>query len=87
MMNARAELYRALEDVYAIFLAQFGAYRVINGQIQFASQSATAQYLTASRALSEKAGRIEELDRERIALMRAQQEGWERFVRSGGDKP
>jgi hypothetical protein len=81
MLEARAELHRALGSSAAILIEQFGKYKVdANGRFLFSSQSIADRYNDASRQVSAATNRLAQLEEQRKKLIQFQQEGWESFV-------
>jgi hypothetical protein len=80
MLSARAEFYRAYESYVGVLVAEFGAYKVENGQFIFPFQRTVDRYNIAARAMSVATKRVAELEQERKGLLASQQEGWKQFV-------
>jgi hypothetical protein len=80
LLSARAEYYRAYEKCAAILLADFGIYRVTNGQFVFPLQYMANRYNAAAGARSAAAKRIAELEEKQRTLMQPAPKAWARFV-------
>jgi hypothetical protein len=80
MSLARADFYRAYDKYVAVLVAEFGAYKVVNGQFIFPLQPTADRYNVAANAMTAAARRVAELEEEGNELMQSQQEGWEQFV-------
>jgi hypothetical protein len=65
---------------------QSGAYKVqANGQFVFSTQSIADRHTAAASAIQAAAKRVDDLTAEGEKLLRAQQEGWEKFT-SGSER-
>jgi hypothetical protein len=80
MLSARAEFYRAYDNYVAVLVAEFGAYKVVNGQFIFPFQRTVDRYNVAANAMTVASKRVAELEETRKALLKSQQQGWEPFV-------
>jgi hypothetical protein len=80
MLSARADYYHAYENYVAVLIGEFGAYKVVNGELIFPFQRTMDRYNVAARAMTAAARRIDELEDERKKLVQSQQERWEQFV-------
>ena len=81
LLSARGDFYRAYEN-YVVFLAgEFGAYKVVNGQLIFPSQRTVDRYSVAANGMTAAAKRIAELEAEKKNLIKSGQERWVQFVR------
>jgi hypothetical protein len=80
MLSARADYYRAYESYVAVLAAEFGAYKVVDGQFIFPLQRTVDRYHVAAHALTVAANRVAELEEERKTLVQSQQVGWEQLV-------
>ncbi|HYS84799.1 MAG TPA: hypothetical protein VEN78_07345 [Bradyrhizobium sp.] len=80
MLPARADFYRAYENYVAVLVGEFGAYKVVNGQFIFPFQRTVDRYNAAASAMTVASNRVAELEETRKALLKSQQEGWEKFV-------
>jgi hypothetical protein len=80
LLPARAELYRAYGDYVAFLIAESGAYKVVDGQFIFPLQRTVDSYNAAARAMTTATRRVVELEEERRALLKSQQDGWVSFV-------
>ena len=80
MLLARADFYRAYENYVAVLVGEFGAYKVVNGQFIFPFQRTVDRYNAAASAMTVASTRVAELEETRKALLKSQQEGWEKFV-------
>ena len=79
-LPARAEYYRAYESYVAVLAAEFGNYKVVNGQFIFQFQRTVDRYNVAAHAMTVAAKRVAELQEERKSLEKSQQERWQQFV-------
>jgi hypothetical protein len=82
MLSARAESYRAYDNLVGLIIAEFGTYKVINGQLIFPLQRTVDRYNVAANAVTVAAKRVAELGEERKAMLKSQQERWAQFVKS-----
>jgi hypothetical protein len=80
MLAARAEYYRAYDKCAAALIAEFGRYRVTNGQFIFPIQYMADRYNAAANAMASAAKRVAELEEQRKALAQSLLTGWEPFV-------
>jgi hypothetical protein len=80
MSAARADYYRAYERYVAVLVAEFGAYKVVNGQFIFPFQLTVNRYNAAVEAMTAAARRVAELDEERKGLLKSQQTEWVEFI-------
>lgn len=80
LLSARSELYRAYGDYVAVLIAEFGAYKVVDGQFIFPLQRTVDRYNVAARAMTVATRRVVELEEERKNLLKSQQEAWVTFV-------
>ena len=81
LLSARGDFYRAYEN-YVVFLAgEFGAYKVVNGQLIFQSQRTVDRYSVAANGMTATAKRMAELEAEKKNLIKSGQERWVQFVR------
>ena len=80
MLSARADSYRASDNYVAFFLAEFGTYKVVNGQVVFPIQRTVDRYNVAAQATTLAAKRVAELEEERKNLKKSQQERWAQFI-------
>lgn len=80
MLSARADFYRAYQSYVAVLVAEFGTYKVVNGQIIFPSQRTVDRYNFAANAMTVAAKRVADLEEEKKGLLKAQQERWSQFV-------
>ncbi len=67
-LAARTEYYRAYDKCAAALLAEFGIYKVANGQFVFPIQYMADRYNVAANAMTSAAKRVAELEEERKAL-------------------
>lgn len=81
-LSARAESYRAYDNLVALIIAEFGTYTVVNGQLIFPSQRTVDRYNVAANAVTVAAKRVAELGEERKTMLKSQQERWAQFVKS-----
>jgi hypothetical protein len=81
MSSARADFYRAYEKYVAVLAAEFGVYKVVNGEFIFPFQRTVDRYNVAAQAMTAAAKRVAELEEERKRLLKSQQEGWKQFVK------
>jgi len=65
-----------------VLLGEFDHYKVTNGQIVFAYQSAADRYNAAAAAVTPTVKRLTELKEERKALMQSQLKRWLHIVDS-----
>ena len=82
-LSARGEYYRTYGKCVAVLLGEFDHYKVTNGQIVFAYQSAADRYNAAAGAVTPTVKRLTELKEERKALMQSQLTRWLHIVDSG----
>jgi hypothetical protein len=82
MLPARADYYRTYENYVAVLVAEFGTYKVVNGQFVFPFQRTVDRYNVAAQAMSASVKRIVELEEEKKRLKVSQQEHWRQFVES-----
>ena len=80
MLSARADFYRADESYVGFFLAEFGTYKVVNGQLIFPVQTTVDRYNGTAQAMTAAAKRVTELEQERKSLTKSQQAEWARFI-------
>jgi hypothetical protein len=80
MLSARADFYRAYEGYVAVLAAEFGTYKVVNGEFIFPLQRAVDRYNVAAHAMTVATKRVADLDEERKSLQKSQQQRWEQFV-------
>jgi hypothetical protein len=80
MLSVRADFYRAYEGYVAVLAAEFGTYKVVNGEFIFPLQRAVDRYNVAAHAMTVAAKRVADLDGERKNLQKSQQQRWEQFV-------
>jgi hypothetical protein len=80
MLSARADFYRAYGDYVAVLVAEFGAYKVVDGQFIFPFQRTVDRYNVAAHAMTAATKHVAELEQERKSLLKSQQEGWQQFV-------
>jgi hypothetical protein len=76
MLPARADFYRAYDNYVAVLVREFGTYRIDNGQFVFPFQLAVNRYNAAAQAMTAATARVDELERERKALLTSQRERW-----------
>jgi hypothetical protein len=81
MLAARGDFYRADENYIAFFITEFGAYKVVNGQLIFPFQPTVDRYNAAADAMTTAANRVAAQEDERKSLEKAQQERWMQFIR------
>jgi len=79
MSSARADYYRAYENYVALLVAEFGSYKVVNGQFVFPLQRTVDRYNVAAHTMAIAAKRVNELEDEKKQTP-PQQVGWEQFV-------
>jgi len=82
-LAARGEYYRTYGKCVAVLLEEFDHYKVTNGQIIFAYQSAADRYNAAAGAVTPTVKRLTDLKEERKALMQSQLKRWLHIVDSG----
>jgi hypothetical protein len=80
MLAARAEYYRAYDKCAAALIAEFGRYKVTNGQFIFPIQYMADRYNIAANAMTSAAQRISELEEARKTLAQPRLKGWEQLV-------
>lgn len=80
MLSARAGYYRAWENYAAVLAAEFGNYRVVDGQFIFPFQRTVDRYNVAAQAMTVAAKKIAEQEEERKSLQQSRQQRWQRFV-------
>ena len=80
MLSARADFYRAYESYVAVLAAEFGTYKVVNGEFIFPLQRAVDRYNVAAHAMTVATKRVADLEEERKSLQKSQQQRWEQFV-------
>jgi hypothetical protein len=80
MSSARADYYRAYGSYVGVLVAEFGAYKVVNGQFIFPFQLTVNRYNAAVEAMTAAARRVTELDEERKGLLKSQQAEWVEFI-------
>jgi hypothetical protein len=81
--SARADYYRAYESYVAVLAREFGAYKVIKGELVFPFQLTVNRYNAATQAMTLAAKRVAELEEERGKLTERQLEDWrEQFLSS-----
>jgi len=80
LLAARADFYRAYENYLAVVLREFGAYKVVSGQLIFPFQRTVDRYNIAAHAMSAAGKRVAELEVQRQNRMQSKPEGWEQFV-------
>jgi hypothetical protein len=80
MLSARTDFYRAYQNYVAFLIAEFGTYKVVNGQIIFPVQRTVDRYNAAANAMSVAAKRLADLEETRKRLLASQQEKWKQFV-------
>ena len=81
-LSARGEYYRTYGKCVTVLLGEFDHYKVTNGQIVFAYQSAADRYNAAAAAVTPTVKRLTELKEERKALMQSQLKRWLHIVDS-----
>ena len=81
-LSARGEYYRTYGTCVTVLLEEFDHYKVTNGQIVFAYQSAADRYNAAARGVTPAVKRLTELKEERKALMQSQLTRWLHIVDS-----
>jgi hypothetical protein len=80
VVAARAEYYNAYERCVAVLIAEFGTYKVKNGQVVFPSQATAESFNRAVTAMEAAAKRIADIEDERTTLRRSQLSRWKSFV-------
>jgi hypothetical protein len=80
MLSARTDFYRAYQSYVAVLVAEFGTYKVVNGQIIFPLQRTVDRYNVAANAMTVAAKRVADLEETRKNLLKAQQERWGQLV-------
>lgn len=79
-LSARAELYGAYEKCAAFLVAEFGTYKMADGQLIFPYQRTADRYNVAADVMSAATKRIAELEEERKTLRQSHLDGWEQLV-------
>jgi hypothetical protein len=77
---ARADYYRAYADYVGILVAEFGSYKVADGQFIFPFQRSVDRYNVAAHAMTGAARRVAELTEEKKAVLKSQQEKRQQLV-------
>jgi hypothetical protein len=80
LLAARADFYRAYQNYLAVVLREFGAYKVVSGQLIFPFQRTVDRYNIAAYAMTTAAKRVADLEAERKNRMQSKPEGWEQLV-------
>jgi hypothetical protein len=80
MSAARADYYRAYGGYVGVLVAEFGAYKVVNGQFIFPFQLTVNRYNGAVEAMTGAARRVAELDEEKKGLLKSQASEWVQFI-------
>src|SRR5260370_342220 len=80
MLSVRADFYRAYEGYVAVLAAEFGTYKVVNGEFIFPLQRAVDRYNVAAHAMTVAATRVADLEEEGKNLQTSQQQRWTQFV-------
>ena len=80
LSSARAEYYSAYEKCAAVLVADFGIYKVTNGQFVFPLQYMANRYNAAAGAKAAAAKRIAELEEKQRTLMQPSPKAWAQFV-------
>lgn len=80
LLPARADFYRGYGDYVGVLVAEFGAYKVVDGQFIFPFQRTVDRYNVAAHAMTVAAKRVADLEQERKSLLKSQQERLEQFV-------
>ena len=83
MLAARAEYYRAYDKCATALIAEFGRYKVTNGQFIFPIQYMADRYNIAANAMISAATRAAELEAERKTLAQSPLTGWEQIAGGG----
>jgi hypothetical protein len=83
MLVARAEYYRAYDKCVAALIAEFGRYKVTNGQFIFPIQYMADRYNIAANAMKSAATRAAELEAERKTLAQSPLTGWKQIAGGG----
>lgn len=82
LLAARGEFYRAYEGFVAVLIDEFGKYRVDNGQLVFPLRTTLNRYNAVAGAMTAAKKRVDALDAERQAAIKAGQERWLQFVKA-----
>lgn len=82
ILSARADYYRAYDDVVGFLILQWGTYKAVNGRLIFPSPSTAERFNAAAGAMGAAAKRVIELQEEQNRLSTSQQEQWLKFARS-----
>ena len=80
MLSARADFYGAYDNYVAVLAAEYGAYKIENGQFIFPFQRTVDRYNVAAHDMTLAAKHVAELEQERKNLLKSQQERWTQFV-------
>lgn len=80
LLQARADYYRAYEKCAAVLVADFGIYKVTNGQFVFPLQYMANRYNAAASARDAAAKRVAELEEERRTLTQPSSTAWAQFL-------
>jgi hypothetical protein len=83
MLATRAEYYRAYDKCVAALLAEFGIYKVTNGQFIFPIQYMADRYNVAANAMASAAQRASELEQARKTLAQPRLKEWEQIAGGG----
>jgi hypothetical protein len=81
MSSARADYYRAYQNYIGILVAEFGAYKFVDGEFIFPLKRTADRYNVAAQAMTAAAKPVAELEQERKRLLQSQQERWLHFVK------
>jgi hypothetical protein len=79
-LSARAELYSAYEKCAAVLVAEFGTYKLADGQLIFPYQRTADRYNVVADAMSAATKRVAELEEEQKTLRQSHLDGWEQLV-------
>jgi hypothetical protein len=74
MLAAKAKLYKALADRYAIFIEQYGRFQLQPNGFVFSDRSVLARFNATIDPINDALKRIAELEEERKQLQKSQQE-------------
>ena len=82
LVAARADYYRAYQSYVSVLIAEFGAYKVVDGQFIFPLQRTVDRYNVAVHDMAVATKQIAQAEAERKVLLQSQQQGWEDLVNS-----
>ncbi len=81
MLEARADLYRAMLTMHAVAIEQFGKYKAgADGQIRFSSKAATDRFAAAAQEVNAANERLDLIESTMLKARQAPQPGWKDMV-------